>query len=880
MEKYLSKIQQKHYGIVAFVLTCIAMYAMLSYEEVLSTGRYVFLEGDTLCQYVPFVKMFLRDLLSGENITYSWSMSMGQGTALSHAYFVWNPFHLLYIIFPFFDEAVVTAMIFILKTGFIAWAFQWFCVKVLKRSGVESIVFSVFYAMCSFNLIYNVRIIAWTDALYMLPILCVLIHRLCKEGKWIGLAGAYAYLFITQFYMAYIVGMFTLVYMILTWIFVAEKKEKMAAALKYVGSAFLAVGLAAVIWLPTLKFLMGNNVQHMEEFKPLAANLFDILLNMLWGQVQGLEGVYPYIYCGIPTVLLCAFYFINRKIELKEKIFVAIIGVLLVATMFCMPLYQFIHAFDSPDMLGFRFSFICSFLMCAVACRQSMYLKEMSTKLFSIVAAAFVLIYAGIFILQVCTEWPKGTDAVLVAVGNLILVAVWIGVYFLCYKKMQNALLATVLILLVAVVEMASNGYVNHKEMQSYCTESSYAVYKDSVKEGVAMIEDEDFYRVRYINDYLPYNTDSWFGYNGISDFSSSRNMILQETMSDLGHFAGRNVISDAGHTPVTDMLLGVKYEIDGVYPYILTMDMPSPIVKENPHILSLGYMVKPDVLECSLASENVFDNMDMLLSCMTGEEIDCFEMIPAEQIRIDTENAWHKEAEGYYLIGRDEETEELGCVNFSVPYDGEQVGYVQFEREYYVLADNSPLLLGGDENAVCEEGLFTMSYAKELIAGEDAMGVSLAIYSNHVSPIDYTRANFCYYNENELVQAYDILSANQMKVREYGNGYVNAEIDVTEDKTVLFTAIPYDEGWKVYVDGTETETHAVLGNAFMALELEPGYHELEFEYEAPGMKAGIGISTASLGIYVGLIVLNSIRRRKIKAKEGNVNSDVEDRTE
>ena len=81
--------------------------------------------------------------------------------------------------------------------------------------------------------------------------------------------------------------------------------------------------------------------------------------------------------------------------------------------------------------------------------------------------------------------------------------------------------------------------------------------------------EDEDFYRVLYNNDYN-YNSDSWFGYHGITDFNSAIHVKHQSVLRCLGHTATGNTNYAPGNTPVTIMLFGVKYTVDGVHPEIL----------------------------------------------------------------------------------------------------------------------------------------------------------------------------------------------------------------------------------------------------------------------------------------------------------------------
>lgn len=57
-----------------------------------------------------------------------------------------------------------------------------------------------------------------------------------------------------------------------------------------------------------------------------------------------------------------------------------------------------------------------------------------------------------------------------------------------------------------------------------------------------------------------------------------------------------------------------------------------------------------------------------------------------------------------------------------------------------------------------------------------------------------------------------------------------------------LFAAIPFEDGWKAYVDGVETEIlRANFG--FSAIEVNEGKHEIVFKYQTPYLKEGMLIS-------------------------------------
>ena len=77
--------------------------------------------------------------------------------------------------------------------------------------------------------------------------------------------------------------------------------------------------------------------------------------------------------------------------------------------------------------------------------------------------------------------------------------------------------------------------------------------------------------------------------------------------------------------------------------------------------------------------------------------------------------------------------------------------------------------------------------------------------------------------------------------------------ISTQESDQMILTTIPYDKGWKVYVDGEAVETYETL-NALMAFDIkEDGEHLLELKY-AP-IEYTIGIIISIFGISAFLII-------------------------
>ncbi len=75
-------------------------------------------------------------------------------------------------------------------------------------------------------------------------------------------------------------------------------------------------------------------------------------------------------------------------------------------------------------------------------------------------------------------------------------------------------------------------------------------------------------------------------------------------------------------------------------------------------------------------------------------------------------------------------------------------------------------------------------------------------------------------------------------------NGGITCESHFDGDRFVFFS-IPWDDGWRCFVDGKEVEIEKV-NVGFMGIVVPGGDHAIEFKYETPGLKIGIAVSLFS----------------------------------
>jgi uncharacterized membrane protein YfhO len=127
----------------------------------------------------------------------------------------------------------------------------------------------------------------------------------------------------------------------------------------------------------------------------------------------------------------------------------------------------------------------------------------------------------------------------------------------------------------------------------------------------------------------------------------------------------------------------------------------------------------------------------------------------------------------------------------------------------------------------------------------------------------DVPKLNFYsyYMDVNVLKDVYEVLNSQPMEIESYSDTEIKGSIDVT-DAGVLLLSIPYDIGWKVKVDGEEVETFA-WKDAFLALELDEGVHELEFFYSPPGFTEGLVVTIISAVIAIGIAIWKVCKKKR-----------------
>ncbi len=868
-EKVIGGLKKRKYGLLAACLAAlIAFFIFVASQRLF--GGYSFLTSDLRSQYVHFIKLFLRSLFGEGTMDYTFEVGMGTPTIPLYAFYCFNPFNLIYLLIA--DVSTASAIVVILKYALAAYAFWWFEQRILRQDDAVSAVFAVCYALSGYSVAFYYNII-YTDGIYMLPVIVTLVIGYVRTGAWRRLVLAYAYQFVVMFYSGYIIGIFSFLILVLTmvWEYGSNWKKYLLCLLRFFGIVIWAALIGAAVLLPTAGYLLGNSVDDVSSFKALQLTLLDIYNNLFLGEMQSVDVIFPLIYSGIMVLFLVPVYFLKRQISAKEKILFAVPLIFLIVCSLWQPLYILMHGFNAPNYFGFKFSYFYSFLLLAVSCRAWELSKETCAWKYYALAAVNIILYYAVYLLQ------KNTLAEEMQSSSILgweLNAFFLVLYaaLLSHRKAETdkkKILQKVL-LITMCAELLLNGYL-YNVRQGYAivdfkdviqlTDRLLAGALEQIRQDEQLREERKGFRIQCTDIDSP-GASASYGYRGLGYFSTVENRRLRDALFRLGYYTNTSLCADYGGTAVTRMLFSQDYMIH----FYLYQQESAALVEHNEECLSLGFMVSEGVKEYGIRSDDPFENLNLLLQSMIGVETACF--LPYEGeilLRSDNMVMTMDEYGLKYLIWMDDPELNKGRISFAMGTDSSLPLYAYFSEDKAIRNDLSPRLVSGTSGDGSWFATDILSCPRVFAMEKNEAGLYEAEIIMNEKTLDayhFDQYYFYYYDEERLQEAYKILAGHQMKITGMEGDTIEAVVTADEDMPVLFTSIPYDDGWKVSVDGERIETFSVLDGAFLAVELAPGEHTLIFTYDSGINRIGRALSMIGLLTYIAGAWI-SIRKEK-----------------
>ena len=427
-----------------------------------------------------------------------------------------------------------------------------------------------------------------------------------------------------------------------------------------------------------------------------------------------------------------------------------------------------------------------------------------------------------------------------------------------------------------------------------FCGRASYVDFMKQVKPAVEAIQekDESFYRMdktfhRQPADAMALNMRS------LSVTTSTLNKKTLQFTDRMGYAGGSYWGEYLGGNPVSDMLLDVKYILtkdrtyEDFYERVYTDEENGIYGYRNPYALSLGYAVEEELLSVDLEeSFSPMVRMNELTAAMTGDrQIQCFRPVALGEGEASGLSEGHPANHRSYT---NQNEKNPGMLTFTFTAESDSLTYLYFPTDYprdctlFLDGEEWGEAMGNDSDCILTLGRF-----------EPGSTHTIAL-----QPKDqkfYLRTNQTYLwtlDEEALKSAYTVLSQGTWKILpDFKEDRLEGTVTVPQGCTLLFTSVPYEEGWVVTVDGREvqpvltertvknektgeekTEQTACL-DALVAFRITPGVHSVRLEYKPASVFYGGLISLLAVAVLFLMAVLDygilrPLRRKKRSEKE------------
>lgn len=869
---------------------CIAViYVIFS---VFPFGSITVMRMDLYHQYGPLFAELYDRIVEHKSLLYSWITGGGSSFLGNYLNYLSSP--LSFLIFLFDKEDISYAITFIVafKCILSATSFSYYLKKSFNKDNYFLSVFGILYAFSAYFLAYYWNVM-WLDAMIMLPLIALGIEKIFKTGDIKLYTVSLVILFFANYYMGYMCCIFAVLYFFVCFIntysndgklnenAVYEKKYSTKALMnnvfinrgvKFAFASIIAALICAITLVPVFMILKNSSATS-GTFPQTFKSYFD-LLDLITSHFALLEttirssgdNVLPNIYTGILTFILLPLFLVNNKIKLKEK---ATYVVLIIFFVFCFNnnCAEYIwHAFHFPNDLPYRYSYMYSFIIAVMGYKTILNFKGIKVK---------DIAYTGLAIISfviICQKFltNKMTNSTIYA--TIIFVALWCGFLFLLKNKnAQKKTVSFVLVTFILCETIISSivGLPLNQDNKNY--KENYKTYTDAI--NYIDNKDSGFYRTElcYLNTRMD---PAYYGYNGISVFSSMAYESYSQLQSSLGMQGNKvNSYTYNTQTPVYNMMFNIKYLIQtdvslapssNLYKKIYTTSDKKSNVYESKYNLPIAYCVNSKIDDWVTDEGNPFEIQSDFVKLATGYS-NLFKPVEYNSTDFDAVSGDDVTENGTYWLEKSDSSSNYGTetVSLSPTIDGNLYLYVK-SSDLKTITVNSEKVSDITQSM---EDAYILDLGYHNKGDEVLVSLDASKMESESTSFDF----YCYTADDTVVKnMYNSLAGNSLNVESYSDTTIKGTVNAKEN-CYLYSSIPYDDGWSVYVDGKKAETFEI-GGTLLAIELTPGQHKIEYKYFPVGFLYGIIISAVTVfGLCVFYIYnksslkLNKSKRRKDK---------------
>ena len=854
MEKFKEFEKNTLITLLAFIIPALIMLLIFIIGDFAPFGNVSVLVADMRYQFVDYIG-YMKSVFFGNNdMFYTFSKTFGGDMMGFASYYLFNPLFLILLPFPNDMLPVGIVIMLIITSGFMGLNFH-LMLRAIWGNRFSSVIFSTAYAMMGFNMAY-INCIHYFFSIMMLPIIILGLFRIMTGRRPnIIYIGSVALSVISCYYIGYMILIFTAAFFICMLasdtIEYKDNKDRIKNAWTVFYSTILGIGISAFSLLSVLFSLEGQKKAIIKGLMfDRRFSIIEFFSGLYTGSFRGnISDGLPVIYSGVITVLFVFFYFFNKTIKLRQKICALILFVFLIVGYWIDAFNVMWHGFAHPIGFPYRNSFLFSFLMLFVGYSGFVHIKEgFKKKNANIIVVIFIVYSAFLYLTGNKYAGPKSILITYLTLAAALILIVAMN------EKNRYVIPAVAGLFVLQFADSLYNGSVSLDAYfeDKYSREESIDEYKDYIDSTQKLVDyvnaqDSSFFRMdklfrRSNNDPL------MFAYNGLSHYSSCE---TDQVKTFMGRMGFRNNESWAFYgdasTGFADCFMGLKYLLspfdETSKPYKSIYSQDERYIYCNPYALSLGFGMDESVKYANMKEKDPFKLQNDIAGRFSQTNYQIYRPVKISEIRL---NNVSEERNIYTKIDPEQE----GSIEYILSIASDDFIYMYADAPHI---QNTNLYINGDE-----KGNYFSQYDWSIREGGyykpgELVSIKFTVEDDSLEIDDI----YFYYESKQVLKAWyrDAVSTS-CNVTKISSSHLKADVDVSETKDYIVFSIPYEEDWKIKIDGEKVKPFKVM-DALLAVKISGGKHEIDLRYIPAGIKVGLPVSVISILIALITLIVN-----------------------
>ena len=829
----MKKLDKNYLLIIVFCL--IALYLVIPENAIFGS------KIDWVSQHIVFPDYFRKLFYSTGNIFPNFALSIGSGQNIFNFsyYGLLNPIIIISYLLPFVSMKNYIVVTNVLLYIFFGLTLYYFLKSKYKKNC--SLLTTLIILSAGPVLFHFHKHFMFVDYLPFLVLGLIGTDKYFKDGNRILLViSTFLIIMISYYYSILSIGVLC-IYALYKYIEKTKKvtiKEILIEAFKYLIPIFIGILMASLLLLPTGYVLLTGR-------DAIASSIG--LINLLVPKFNIAAILYDNYSLGLTAVaILSLFYFyISKKCENKYLIIVLLIIIII-------PIFIYIL----NGKLYFRNKVLIPFLplfgLIIGNFINDLFYKKVD--LFKIILFVIILI---IFSLISCYF------NIFFYIDLLSLVTI----IYIYYKYYTNKVMFSLVLLTVPIITLfiSNSGdlYVSNKSKVDGQIEKEKAIQK-------ILNNEKDLVRFNNLDDTLENVNEIYINkYNQDSLYSSISNPLYQNFYKKIFHNAlsyRNNLVLAQNNDILFQMFMGVKYIYSSKNIIPIGYKKICKNIYSNDNVKPLFYGTS------SLTDEKIFKelnypyNIGTLLNSVVVKNNSTKDITNSiKEIKLDYEiekqrNVKLKIDNDIMMVHSKDKGSIVLKLNKNLNND---ILIVRVKLKYTPSCNKGDgvITINGITNVLtCKEWIYknrnkTFNYVISSNKDIDKLNVEFAKNNYVISSIKIYELKYDDIdNENNNLSKFTVDMG-----KSYGDN-IEGNISMADDGYFV-SSIPYDKGFKVYVDNKLVKKE-IVNTAFIGFKLNKGYHNIRIKYTSPGFNTGKYLSVIGFILFGLLIYVDKFRQK------------------